>query len=101
MQTTVQKGNWQKQWGLLVAKVWSDDDLKRRLIEDPTTVLEEHGIEVPFGVELKIAEDTDQVWHLVVPASPSDDFSDEELSAPVGVARCGCRRCGCLRCFGE
>jgi hypothetical protein len=110
MQTTAQQGNWQKQWGLLVAKVWSDDNLKQRLIVDPGTVLQEHGIDVPDGVELKVVEDTDQVCHLVVPSSPSGDLMDEELSASVGFdsfsggcGYCGCGRCGCgcRRCFGD
>ena len=34
MQATVQQGSWQKQWGLLVAKAWSDENLKERLIAD-------------------------------------------------------------------
>ncbi len=107
MQATVQQGSWQKQWGLLVAKAWSDENLKERLIADPAAVLEENGIDVPYGIELKVVEDTDQVRHLVLPASPSDDLSDEELTCSVGLdsfsgfsggcGRCGCgsRRCGC------
>lgn len=107
MQATVQPGSWQKQWGMLVARAWADDDLKQRLLDDPAPVLEEFGIEVPEGVVLKVVEDTDQVQHLVLPASPTDDLSDEELTCSVGFdsfsgfsggcGRCGCgsRRCGC------
>lgn len=105
MQATVQQGNWQKQWGMLVAEVWADEDLKRRLIADPASVLQEYGIEVPQGVELNVVEDTDQVRHLILPPSPSDDLSDEDLTASPsmycwlcgGCGRCGCgsRRCGC------
>ncbi|HEY3967706.1 MAG TPA: NHLP leader peptide family RiPP precursor [Planctomycetaceae bacterium] len=105
MQATVQKGNWQKQWGMLVAEVWADEDLKRRLIADPASVLQEYGIEVPQGVELNVVEDTDQVRHLILPPSPSDDLSDEDLTASPsmycwlcgGCGGCGCgsRRCGC------
>lgn len=107
MQATLQQGNWQKQWGLLVAKAWSDDDLKQRLIADPAAVLEEFGIEPPAGIELRVVEDTDDVMHLVLPASPSDDLIDEELTSSIGFdsfsgfcggcGRCGCgsRRCGC------
>jgi len=102
MRTTVEQGNWQKQWALLVAQVWSDDNLKQRLIDDPATVLEEYGIEVPFGVELKVVEDSDQVCHLVLPPSPSGDLLDEDLMDSAGIdtlrCRCACRRC---RCFGD
>src|SRR5438874_10460204 len=110
MQATVQQGNWQKQWGLLVAKAWSDESLKERLIADPASVLQEHGIEVPYDIELRVVEDSDQVCHLVLPASPADDLADEELTGSVGYdsfsGLCGfcgggggdCRRCGCGRC---
>ncbi|HLJ11756.1 MAG TPA: NHLP leader peptide family RiPP precursor [Planctomycetaceae bacterium] len=109
MQTTVQQGSWQKQWGLLVARAWSDESLKERLIADPATVLRENGIEVPYDVELKVVEDTAEVRHLVLPASPSDELSDEELTCSTGFdsfsgicrfsggdcRNCGCGRCGC------
>jgi hypothetical protein len=107
MQATVQSGSWQKQWGMLVARAWSDEDLKERLIENPRSVLEEFGIDVPDDVELRVVEDTDEVRHLVLPASPTDDLEDEDLTASTGIdcfsgfcggcGRCGCgsRRCGC------
>ena len=105
MQATIQQGSWQKQWGLLVAEVWADEDLKQRLVSDPAAVLQEYGIEIPANVELNVVEDTDQVRHLVIPASPSDDLLDEDLtSSPSmycwlcgGCGGCGCgsRRCGC------
>ena len=33
MQATVHQGSWEKAWGLLVAKAWSDDALKERLMK--------------------------------------------------------------------
>jgi hypothetical protein len=107
MQTTLQQGSWEKQWGRLVAKAWSDESLKQRLIEDPATVLREQDIEVPYDVEIKVLEDTDQVRHLILPASPSGDLSDEDLGGTVGYdgfsfGCFGCRGCGgcggCGRC---
>ena len=105
MQATVDQGTWQKQWGMLVAEVWSDEDLKRRLIADPAAVLQEYGIEAPQDVELNVVEDTAQVRHLIIPPSPSDDLSDEDLTASPsmycwlcgGCGGCGCgsSRCGC------
>lgn len=105
MQVTVQHGSWQKQWGLLVAKAWSDEDLKQRLIEDPATVMREQGIDVPYDVEIKVVEDTDQVHHLILPANPSGNLSDEELGGTVGYDGfsfgCGgCGGCGCGGCGG-
>ncbi len=84
MQATVQQGSWQKQWGRLVAKSWSDLSLKERLLADPTGVMREHGIEVPYGAKVKVVEDTEQVRHLVLPCSPSGELTDEELAGSVG-----------------
>jgi hypothetical protein len=107
MLTTLEQGSWQKQWGMLVAKAWSDESLKRRLVKDPAAVLDEHGIEVPRGIELRVVEDTDEVCHLVLPPSPAGDLSDEELTSSIGFdsfsggcggcgrCGCGCRRCAC------
>lgn len=95
---------------MLVAKAWADDELKQRLLAEPSAVLEEHGIEVPSGIELRVVEDTDEIYHLVLPASPAGDLLDEELTSSIGFdsfsggcggcgcGRCGCgsRRCGCL-----
>lgn len=93
---------------MLVARAWSDEEFKTRLMNDPAAVLEEHGIEAPLGVTLKVVEDTEDVCHLVLPPSPAGDLIDEELTASIGFdsfsgfsggcGRCGCgsRRCGCL-----
>ena len=97
---------------MLVAKAWSDDELKQRLLAEPAAVLDEHGIEVPPGVELRVVEDTDDVCHLVLPPSPSGDLLDEELTSSIGFdsfsggcGLCGCGRCGCgcrrCGCFGD
>ena len=109
MQTTVQQGSWQKQWGQLVAKAWSDESLKQRLIEDPAAVLREFGIEAPYAVELKVVEDTAEVRHLVLPPSPSGNLADEDLGGTVGYdgfsfgsfgcgGGGGCGGCGCGGC---
>ncbi len=109
MQTAVQQGNWQKQWSMLVAEAWTDDGLKARLLEDPAGVLREYGVEVPFGVELRVVEDTPEIRHLVLPPSPAGELADEELACSAGrdsfsgfslaCGRCGgcggCGRCGC------
>src|SRR5207249_6970047 len=60
-----------KRWSQLVAQAWTDDNLKRRLLENPASVLREHGIPVPAGVEVKVVENTDKVTYLTLPAKPA------------------------------
>jgi hypothetical protein len=98
----------EKQWGLIIARAWADDEFKNQLLANPKAVLREHGIELPATIEVRLVEDTPEVRHFVLPASPSGDLSEEELSPVAGAdsfsgwcghcgrcGRCGCGRCGC------
>lgn len=94
----------QKQWGKIVARAWTDPEFKARLMSDTQAVLREHGVEPEAGVEVRVVEDHPSLHHLVLPASPASDLSEEEL-LPTAVGYycwcgysgwCGrCGRCGC------
>ena len=87
-----------KKWSRLVAQAWADDSLKQRLLDRPASVLEEYGIEVPAGLEVKVVENTDRVAYLTLPAKPSvnvSELSDDELAGVAG-GFC-CRICACRR----
>ena len=84
-----------KQMGQLIAKCWADEAFKAKLLADPAATLKAEGAELPEGVEIKAVENTDTVFHLVIPATPTD-LSDQALdnvaggTAPVcGVGVCG------------
>jgi hypothetical protein len=112
-------------WSQIVARAWCDEGLKQRLLSDPRNVLAEHGIDVPEGIEVKVAEGEDvkvvehpdRVLHFTFPLNPPDDLMDEDLLGGVmagcfsavcaacaacgACGRCACRcscRCSC-RCF--
>lgn len=83
----------------VVAKTWSDPAFKVRLTADPKSVLAEHGVSMPEGVEVKVVENSDRVVHLILPAKPTGDLSDEQLDqAAGGDAACssGPGVCGCV-----
>jgi hypothetical protein len=91
---------WEQKWSQLVAKVWDDPALKKRLLADPATVLKENGLEMAPGLQVKMVENTPSVVHLILPAKPtSEELSEEELSS-VAAGHChGCRGCrGCGGC---
>jgi hypothetical protein len=58
----------------LVTRAHHDERFKRRLLADPIAAAEEAGIEVPYEFKarttIRVVEDTDEVKHLVLPASP-------------------------------
>jgi hypothetical protein len=101
-------------WSQIVARAWCDEGFMKRLRSDPHSVLAEHGMEVPEGMEVKVVEgaeaavvdDLDAVRYLTLPAGPPDELSDEDLIASPTAWWCGachacgaCGACGC-RCGG-
>lgn len=83
----------------IMAKAWADEAFKAALMADPKRTLEAHGIEVPKGLTLKVCENTDQVFHLVLPNAPDLGLTEETLDSAGEAARCGgCGSgggCGC------
>jgi len=83
-----QEQDWNKQWGQLVAKAWTDDQLRSRLLSDPSAVLQENGFPIPPGVQIKVIENTDKMVYLPLPARPSkEELSEEDLAQVAGGIR--------------
>jgi hypothetical protein len=70
-------------YGRVVARAWSDDDFKQRLVDDPAAAMREEGMAVPDGTELRVVETTAEVAYLVLPLKPAE-LSEEELDAVAG-----------------
>ena len=76
-----------KKWSQLVAQAWADEKLKQRLVKDPATILKEHGMEVPAGVEIRVVENTEKVAYLVIPAKPTgevNELTSRQMKAVAG-----------------
>jgi hypothetical protein len=73
-----------KQWGQLVARTWSDEAFKQRLLAAPAPTLAKQGIAVPAGVEVRVHESTPTLVHLTLPPRPGEELSDEQLDAVAG-----------------
>lgn len=82
------------QWGQIVAKAWQDEKFKKRLLAEPAAVLQQYGMEMPAGVQVRVQEDTHEILHLTIPPKPSSqELSDAELDGVAGGLFCGL-------CFG-
>ena len=70
----------------LISDCWKDEALKARFMSDPKTVLAEYGFVVPDEMNISVVENTDNVMHITLPATPDDIVSikDEELSMVAG-----------------
>ena len=73
----------------IFAACWRDEALKARFMTDPRSVLEEHGLEVPSGVDLKVVENADDCVHITLPAPPAGvhELSDDDLLRTAGGVR--------------
>lgn len=70
----------------LVARAWTDEAFRDRLKDDPCSVIREYGYEVPSGVTLRVLEEDDRNWYMVLPPAPAGDLSmnEQELEAVAG-----------------
>jgi len=75
-----------KKWSHLVAQAQADEKLKQRLMDNPASVLQEHGIEVPTGVEVRVVENTDQPPYLALEAKLAAGATELTASQLSGVA---------------
>ena len=72
------------EFGKIIAKAWRDPAFKADLIANPVAALKAEGIDVPAGMAVTVVENTDKLFHLVLPPVPSDELSDEALDAMAG-----------------
>jgi hypothetical protein len=76
-----------KQWGQVVARAWSDEAFKQRLLSDPKAVLAEAGLPVPPSLTVQVHEATPSHLHLVLPLPPPRTgvkLSEAELDQVAG-----------------
>ena len=73
-----------KKMGQIIAKAWADETFKKSLLADAAAVLKEEGVAMPAGLAVKAVENTESVFHLVIPAKPKQDLSEAELDAVAG-----------------
>ena len=79
-----------KQWGQVVARAWSDEAYKQRLLSNPQAVLTEAGVPVPPNITLEVHESTPTHLHLVLPPPPAGrqagKLTEAELEHVAGGA---------------
>jgi hypothetical protein len=80
----------------VIAKTWVDQEFKQRLILEPEAVLEENGLTLPSGVEVRVREtscvesltiidvnldsDSHQVYEIPLPPKPTE-LTDSQIQS--------------------
>lgn len=54
----------------IVSMAWNDAAFKERLLADPMATLKAEGVSIPKGLEIRVVENTDSLFNLVIPARP-------------------------------
>ena len=62
----------------------TDPEFRARLRADPAAALAERGVSLAVGVDLRLAEDTPEVRHFVLPPNPNVQLADSGLDAVSG-----------------
>lgn len=91
----------------LIARAWEDAGFKALLLRDPQAAVDQLGLSVPAGVEIRVVEessgqtiaDTADIRYVVLPALPDADTLDEDEISPEeldtlsggGATQGGCR----------
>jgi hypothetical protein len=57
----------QKKLSALMTRAWMDRDFRERLKIDPKKVLQEEGLDLPSGLDVKIIQNTQYQIYLVLP----------------------------------
>jgi hypothetical protein len=78
----------ENKFGDIVSKCWNDEAFKKRFMSDPKSVLAEHGMAVPEGLNVKVVENTDDLMHITLPPKPAKpgELSDAALDQVSGGA---------------
>ena len=75
-------------WAPVERAYREDPGFRDRLAADAAAAVAEQGLELPQGVsELKVVENTSEVFHLAFPADPNASVPDDSLDRVAGGAR--------------
>ena len=70
--------------GAVAGDCRNSPELQAELDADPRAFLADRGMTFPADADLRIAANTPEVFHLVMPPNPNATVSDEELSGVSG-----------------
>lgn len=83
----------ERQYALIVAKTWIDPQFRERFIAQPREVLEQYGIDIPKGFEVRVNPNSSQATatiELGIPPKPQVADEHIERMLVLDAAKCLC-----------
>ena len=78
----VDRVNFQRAYGKVVARAWTDPEFRALLLNDPRTALASVGVEYPADIEVFVHENNPSEMHLVLPPLPAEgELSEQDIDA--------------------
>lgn len=85
---------WVRTWPKVVARAWTDDEFRQRLLDNPAEALAEFGLPMLHQVELKVvAGDAAAPTMVLTLPDPPDDLDEESIE---GLMQSGARASSCM-----
>ncbi|MBH64059.1 MAG: NHLP leader peptide family natural product precursor [Alphaproteobacteria bacterium] len=76
----IDRNDFQRAYGKVVARAWSDPDFKALLLKDARTALASVGVEYPADIQVHVRENNATEMNLVLPPQPAEgELSEEEI----------------------
>lgn len=70
----------------IIERSWTDENFKKRLLEDATATLKAEGMPLPDGIKINVVENSPSVFNFVLPENPKGELSDADLELVAGGA---------------
>ncbi|MFD1157696.1 NHLP leader peptide family RiPP precursor [Roseovarius aestuarii] len=72
--------SWNERYARVIARAWTDESFKKKLLAEPAAALAEFDIRIPESVSVVVVENTASTVNLVLPKVPFEgDLSDSDL----------------------
>lgn len=73
----------------VIARAWKDSAYKKKLMENPTAVLKEAGVDIASHTTITILENTKERHFFVFPDKNDGEMSEEDLMVSGGAGTGG------------
>ena len=76
----IDRDNFQKAYGKVVARAWADPEFKELLLRDARAALATVGIEYPVDIKVFVRENNPREMNLVLPPQPAEgELSEQDI----------------------